>query len=320
MNRTDRDVVLVNPAARGAPADLAQTLRVRFPGARVWATQGPGHATELARRALAEGVDPEGRVVACGGDGTFREVATAVGSERCLGLLPTGTVNLVAAELGIPQGLDDALAVLAHGEPVPIYPGVADTQNGSTLFFIGVSAGPDADAVHGVGRLGKKWLGRYAYAAAFAKRLATPVRADVRWECEGRRGACGQFIAVRMPRYGGRYRISQTCSLFAPGLEALCVDGARWGVLRFFWSVLRSDPRPARGVERWKVSEMRVELPAHGRVQVDGDALIAQTLRLRAACEPVHVIGPAGFPPGRTGPRSGVAVSRSAVDSAGSRR
>lgn len=292
MNRTDRDVFLVNPASRTAPADLAHRLRARFPGARVWVTNGPGHATELARRALAEGVDPAGHVVACGGDGTFREVATAVGSERCLGLLPTGTVNLVAAELGIPQGLENALAMLAHGEPVPIYPGAADMEGGSTLFFIGVSAGPDADAVHGVGPREKKRLGRYAYAAAFARRLAAPVTPDVRWEGEGRSGSCAQFIALRMPRYGGRYRISETCSLFAPGLEALCVDGARGAVLRFFWSVFRSDPRHARGVERWKVSEMRVELPAHGRVQVDGDALIAQTLRLRSAYEPVQVIGP----------------------------
>jgi diacylglycerol kinase family enzyme len=198
----------------------------------VWTTQGPGHALELARRALAEGVDPAGRVVACGGDGTFREVATAVGSQRCLGLVPTGTVNLVAAELGIPQGLEKALEVLTHGEPVPIYPGVAEVEGASTFFFIGVSAGPDADAVHRVGPREKKRLGRYAYAAAFVRRLGAPVTPDVRWDGDGRRGTCAQFIALRMPRYGGRYRISETCSLFGPGLEAVCVDGARWGVLR----------------------------------------------------------------------------------------
>lgn len=295
MNRTDRDVFLVNPAARGAPADLAHGLRARFPGARVWVTNGPGHATELARRALAEGVDPEGRVVACGGDGTFREVASAVGAERCLGLLPTGTVNLVAAELGIPQGLEDALAVLVRGAPVSVYPGVADTGAQETLFFIGVSVGPDADAVHGVGPLGKKWLGRYAYAAAFVRRLALPVRSDVRWQCDGSRGACAQFIALRMPRYGGRYRISRSCSLFAPGLETLCVEDSRRAVLRFFCALVRSDPSPAPGVSRSNPREVKLELPGHGRCQVDGDALRAQTLRLWAAQQPLRVIAPRGI-------------------------
>lgn len=74
-------------------------------------THGPGDATELARRAVKDGCD----LVACyGGDGTLMEVVNGLmGTGMTLGILPGGTGNTVAADLGISPNLADALRILA---------------------------------------------------------------------------------------------------------------------------------------------------------------------------------------------------------------
>jgi diacylglycerol kinase family enzyme len=67
----------------------------------VRATSNPREAEALARRGVAEGFT---RIVAAGGDGTINEVANGLaGSGAALGVLPLGTVNVFAMELGLPS-------------------------------------------------------------------------------------------------------------------------------------------------------------------------------------------------------------------------
>jgi YegS/Rv2252/BmrU family lipid kinase len=76
-------------------------------------TEGPGHATSLARTAVADGADA---VIAWGGDGTVNEVAAAlVDSRVALGIVPAGSGNGLALELGLPRRSEDALAVALEG-------------------------------------------------------------------------------------------------------------------------------------------------------------------------------------------------------------
>jgi diacylglycerol kinase family enzyme len=72
----------------------------------------------VAREALDDGI---GLVVAGGGDGTMNAVASVLaGSQAALGVLPLGTLNHFARDLGIPLALDDAIANIAHGRPVAV--------------------------------------------------------------------------------------------------------------------------------------------------------------------------------------------------------
>src|SRR5215831_18551243 len=95
----NRCVCIYNPAARNAPGQsLIDTLRMRLAhhgyDVDFQATQHPLHATELARKAVAEAVD---LVIACGGDGTIREVAEGLAlSSVPLAILPSGTANVLA--------------------------------------------------------------------------------------------------------------------------------------------------------------------------------------------------------------------------------
>ena len=73
-------------------------------------TKGPGHGTELAKEAVASGVDV---VVAIGGDGTVNEIGQAlVGSSTALGIIPTGSGNGLARHLKIPFQFKKAIEVI----------------------------------------------------------------------------------------------------------------------------------------------------------------------------------------------------------------
>lgn len=281
---------VVNPAARGCPAGFADGLRRRYPDAAVRTTAGPGDGAALAARALAEGAEV---VVACGGDGTFREVATAVGDRASLGFVPLGTVNQLASELGLPKDAEGALAVVASGAPRPLFGGRcrADGEEESRLFFLGASAGPDADAVHAVGRE-KRHLGRYAYALRFAARMLRPVAADVKCRWDTGRRPFGQVVVLRAPHYGGRYRMSERLALGEPGLEVVGVGAGRLPVLRLFLDALRSRVRDRAGLTRQPAREVRLTLPPPGRCQLDGDPLLARELTLWADPAPLRVLAP----------------------------
>jgi len=106
--------VIINPAAGNNEPMLNIVNDVLAEYDVKWealVTHGTGDATELARRAVESGYD---LVASYGGDGTLMEVVNGlIGNDIPLGILPGGTGNTVAADLGIPPKLADALRVVA---------------------------------------------------------------------------------------------------------------------------------------------------------------------------------------------------------------
>ena len=122
------DCVTRELTARGADFSVKKTQRV-------------GHATELAKEAVAEGFDV---IVAVGGDGTLRETALGVvHTDRILGFLPCGSGNDYARPLGIPTDPIPALDILLNGENRVVDAGDA---NGN-LFFNVAGFGFDVDVL-----------------------------------------------------------------------------------------------------------------------------------------------------------------------------
>lgn len=140
--------VIINPlsGSRGRGelgvrrAALAKRLlnRHQLDNSRVFVTEYPGHAIVLAREAVAAG---SSLVCAWGGDGTLNEVATAlVHSNVPLGVIPAGSGNGFARELGIPLDPQKALEVALHGGDRVIDAG----ELGDRLFFNIAGIGLDA--------------------------------------------------------------------------------------------------------------------------------------------------------------------------------
>ena len=197
-----------------------------------------------ARSAVSAGVD---LVLACGGDGTVAACAEGVtGTGVPLAIIPLGTGNLLARNLGIPTGLEEALEVALGDEQQPIDAGEVN----GTLFVVMAGLGLDARMLSGTSEPLKKRLGWLAYAVAAVRHLGDrPMRVTI--SADGGR-----------PR---RLRVS-----------ALIVGNVGW--LRGGLPLL-PDARPddgmldavalvARGVTGWLAVAAHILLrrPAHGRV------------------------------------------------------
>lgn len=137
-------------------------------------TQGQGDATRLARDAAATGMDV---VLAMGGDGTLNEVANGVLDTRtAIGVLPLGTANVWALEMGLPPD-DFARAARLQGEAAPraIDVGVAQGQGfGARAFLLSCGVGLDAAVIRLVekDRENKRRFGKlFFFAVGFREAL-----------------------------------------------------------------------------------------------------------------------------------------------------
>ena len=172
-----RTLILLNPqAGQQDPARLRRRIGGAFAEHNtpfdLVTTEYAGHASELAREAVA--LDYRA-VAVCGGDGTLAEVATGLaGSDVPLAILPRGTGNQVAQNLGVPLALRKAIDVAIHGTPVSIDLG----RIGDRAFMLVAGAGFDAAVMRSATReLKERWgFGAYVYAAVKEALSAAPRR------------------------------------------------------------------------------------------------------------------------------------------------
>jgi len=162
-----RNLVVLNPVAGQEDTDrvlrlLAGAFAVRRAGFDIVTTGGPGDAERFAREAAELGYRA---VVAVGGDGTVGEVITGLaGTGVPLGIVPKGTGNQVAFNLGIPRSVEAAVDAVVNGEATPMDLGQVD--NGR-YFAVAAGVGWDAAVVSVATReLKDRWgFGAYLYAA-----------------------------------------------------------------------------------------------------------------------------------------------------------
>jgi YegS/Rv2252/BmrU family lipid kinase len=127
-----------------------------------------------AKSAVSAGAD---LVLACGGDGTVTACAEGLaGTGVPLGIIPMGTGNLLARNVGIPMGLDEALAVALGGVQQPIDTGAVN----GTMFVVMAGLGLDAQMLSDTSEPLKKHLGWLAYAISAIRHLGDrPMRVTI---------------------------------------------------------------------------------------------------------------------------------------------
>ena len=267
--------VSTNPASPDAACAALDAARVSYDS---WPTERPGHATELARQAVAEG---RPLVVAAGGDGTVNEVAQGLaGSDVALGVMPLGSVMNVARTLHIPRDLGEAAALIAEGQTLEMDLGRASSGAGSTYFLEAAGVGLDAALFRYFNRL-EKGAPRLPVLRAgwkFVRGLGQP-RLLLEIDGQPRRVRAPMVTVANSPFLGAAYAIAPQALIDDGWLDVVIFHRlSALHVLVYLMLVAggRPFPRP-RGVEslrakRIDVRTARRPLPAHA----DGE-LLGQT-------------------------------------------
>ncbi len=187
--------IIANPAARGVRTRL-ERLRQLQRNVIIRTTNGPGDAEAQAERAVEAGF---GTIVAAGGDGTINEVVNGIGNAPiALGILPMGTVNVLAMELGIPFDLVSAWKVIRNGRIKLIDEA---TANGH-IFVQMAGVGADAEVIARNNRQMKHVLGPLSYLLT-ATKVAAERPPRIRVTSDGHGTVEGSFVLVGNGRYYG---------------------------------------------------------------------------------------------------------------------
>ena len=218
--------LIVNPTSgRGKAARILPELRARLAAlgcdAEVLTSESAAHASQLAA-AAADGPEV---VVAVGGDGMVAAVAQGViGSRAALGIVPAGTGNDLAANLGYARRKPlEAAAVIARGDRRPIDVGRIE---GSRAFLCVAGGGFDSEVNRDANRI-QHLRGTAVYLVAVLRtmRRFTPARFTVTLDGE-ERSFDGMFVAVgNASSYGGGMRITPDAKM-DDGVFDVCMVGA----------------------------------------------------------------------------------------------
>ena len=251
-------------------------------------TSHPGEATELARAGAADGAEA---VFAFGGDGTVREVAAGLrGSGAALGILPGGTVNLLARALGLPR---DPVAAAAAAGALPARPldlGLA----GDSPFLMMVSTGLDASVLS---TLDPSFKWRFGQAAIVCQgvyewwRYGYP-RIEV--VADGERLEASFAAVSNIPYYGGTFSLAPAARPDSGSLELVLFHGrGKADTVGFALDVLRAAHLRRKDVTVRRVDEVLLAAPEGAVAQVDGDVCQERLpVQVRLAPEPLLVLAP----------------------------
>jgi diacylglycerol kinase (ATP) len=234
----------------------------------VWPTERPQHATELATLADAR------LVVAAGGDGTINEVVNGLSKDATLGVLPFGTANVLARELGLPLKAEAACERILAGTESRIDIGVAANQEGVERRFICMAGmGFDAHVVNEVTPRLKRSLKSLAFALAAFKVYLEGDLPGLHIVHDGTAHVTQFAIVANGHYYGGDFRSAEDASLTDGKLEVVLVERIS-KVLRpdVLARILAKKPL-TRSMRSFSTKELRAKSPgAQVPVQLDGEA------------------------------------------------
>lgn len=278
-----------------------QTVHVVFNPAS--GSYSPGRSAQILALLAAAGLDPQPVVpanqseaqhaiaalcrqttppviIAVGGDGTINTVINSIPQGRAtLGIIPLGTANVMAQELGI-RSVPEAVSRIARGTVRPFSVGEATGSAGTRRFVLMAGIGVDAAAVADVRPAEKRLLGKGAYVLAGLRRCLDWDNRLITVHCAGQTCRCTSLIVANAAHYAGPYRLVPQATLFAPHLiiTPLPINGP-FSLLTFTASVfLRGKYEAAEafssGLEPFTITGTKP-------VQLDGDSFGTTPLTIR---------------------------------------
>jgi diacylglycerol kinase (ATP) len=261
-------IVILNPAAR---SDRAKRSRARVEslarGCTVCASSRAGEAELLARNAAREGFK---KIVAAGGDGTINEVVNGLaGSTATLGLLPIGTVNVFASELGLPiHNLQSCWNIIEGDETR-----VIDLPRANEKYFVQLAGvGLDAQVVKETSLALKRNFGPLSYLISAAQIAARrPPRLYL--ESENAPTNEASFVLIgNGRRYGGPFPFFKQAQLDDGLLDVVAFKQVGYlEIIKYLQDVFFSSEIRLPEVEYFQTQRLRITSDQDVPVELDGE-------------------------------------------------
>src|SRR5579864_1375987 len=267
-------LIILNPAARSERArrKLAQ-VEALAKSCVVCATTCTGEAESMARRGVAEGFQ---KIVAAGGDGTINEVVNGIcqsgagsATDAKLGLLPIGTMNVFATELGLPvHDLELCWNIVQSDSTRAV-----DLARANQKFFVQLAGvGLDAQVVKETSAQLKRNFGPLSYLISAAQIAARqPPRLFIKSEDTSIDE--GSFVLVGNGRlYGGPFPFFKQAALDDGLLDVIVFKSLGYlEIIKYIQDVVFSDDIRVPEIEYFQTRRLRVESDQTVPVELDGE-------------------------------------------------
>ena len=288
--------IIINPASGKEESILPIINASMKEGDITWEasiTHKAGDAIRFAKAAVKEGIDA---LAVYGGDGTVAEAMSGlIGSEMPLIILPGGSANVMANELGIPKDLKEACALMSQ---VPLRMKTIDVgQCDKRYCLVGISIGFGAEMVKGADRETKNRIGIYSYFLSAAKALKKTRMADYHLTIDGQqhevRGlTC--FIANTGNLGFSSISFDKHIDVSDGFLDVVVVRKANLSLIKLMAITLIKRERPDNMelVKHWQGKEISVSSSPKQTVQCDGEVLETRSLHIKVIPGAIYVVVP----------------------------
>lgn len=307
MNAIDAKALLliVNPTAgrrrRGLVDAVAARVRAEGWTVDVVETTAAGDARRLAETCDARRYDV---IAVAGGDGTINEVINGLAGRGedapAVGIVPLGTANVLAHELGLGFSAAAVARTMTAGRALVMQPGEAANGSRARCFSLMAGAGFDAKVVAGVSAPLKRRLGRAAYVwrSLVEARRYRPVRYRV--EIDGECHEASSVIVTRSRHYAGPYVVAPNATLGEPLLHVCLFERwGRWQTFRYGLALLLGRLPKSCGYRVVAGRQVKVSVlndagePGDQPVQIDGDNALTLPVSIGLAAGAVRLLRPA---------------------------
>ncbi len=224
-----RAAIIYNPVARGLARH--QHLLHRTTGllaqqgidAALIPTTAPGTAGAQAKQQIEEGCD---LILAAGGDGTINEVVDGMLHTGVpLGILPGGTANVLAREVGLPIHIGRATSQISTLQPCSIAVGSTKIDGaGARSFVCMAGAGLDAEIVYRINLDLKAAAGKLAYYLGGFAQVFRPIH-EFEVTVDGKQFEASFALVTRVRNYGGDLEIARDASLMRDDFTVVLFRG-----------------------------------------------------------------------------------------------
>lgn len=287
-----RALLIVNPVAkRFSRKRLKEAIRLLSKGfdLDLIMTSFKGEAEAIARDSLNKGYSI---VIAAGGDGTFNEVINGLAlTGMPLSILPMGTTNVLAKELGIEEGIEKAVRRIIKGREHILSLGLISLQSPplNRYFCLMAGIGFDGEAVSACNDRLKRPLGKGAYILSGLKTLFRFSPEPLTFSFDSRSIIAYSAIIGKAAKYGGDFRITPDASLFEKDLYIYLMQGKRRiDILRYVLSIILGKHLGLKDITYSRAIEITIEGKA--KVQIDGDYIGHTPATVRVIPEAIRMV------------------------------